>query len=350
MAERAPTYELLSTKKTEELLKVFKGERTGWVLVGPKKYFFPYRYIEQGEGFYNFRARSDDTWVISYPRSGTTWTQELVWLLSNNLDFKTAKTKFLSERFPFLEFSLFNHPEVTKEFIQINKGDLNKEQLCKAIAEPGYVILEQIPSPRFIKSHFPFSLLPNILESGCKIVYVARNPKDVAVSWYHLNKAIKTQGYIGDFETFWNYFQSNMTPWSPYWEHLKEAWALKDHPNLLFIFYEEMQANLQQAIKKIAKFLGKVYNDCEINELLSYLDIKIFRNNPMVNSSELKECGIITAGTFIRQGQSGSWKDLFTPALEAEANKWIMENLQKTDLRFPYFNNNFDLRITKENS
>ena len=29
--------------------------------------------------------------------------------------------------------------------------------------------------------------------------------------------------------------------WSPYWEHLKEAWARKDHPNLLFLFYEELQ-------------------------------------------------------------------------------------------------------------
>lgn len=29
-------------------------------------------------------------------------------------------------------------------------------------------------------------------------------------------------------------------PWSPYWAHLKEAWALKDHPNLLFLFYEDM--------------------------------------------------------------------------------------------------------------
>ncbi|EZA50543.1 Sulfotransferase 1C4 [Ooceraea biroi] len=102
-AQQLPKYELLPKEKTAELLKVFKGERTGWVLVGPKKYFFPYRYTEQGAGFYNFKARPDDTWVLSYPRSGTTWTQELVWLLSNNLDFDTAKKNLLAERFPFLE-------------------------------------------------------------------------------------------------------------------------------------------------------------------------------------------------------------------------------------------------------
>lgn len=44
-----------------------------------------------------------------------------------------------------------------------------------------------------------------------QIVYVARNPKDVAVSWYIQNKAFITQGYIGDFPQFWNYFKNDLS-------------------------------------------------------------------------------------------------------------------------------------------
>lgn len=336
MNSKVPSYQFLNAEKTEEMLKVFKGERTGWVQVGEKKWFFPYRFTEQGEGFFNFKAKSSDTWVISYPRSGTTWTQELVWLLSNNLDYETAGKITLAERFPFLEFSMFNHPEVTKALLNWNKADPVKQQLCKEIARPGYQVLEALPSPRFIKTHFPLSLLPNVLDSGCKIVYVARNPKDVAVSWYIQNKAFITQGYIGEFPEFWNYFKNDLTAWSPYWEHLKEAWNQRNHKNLLFLFYEELQADFLATIKRVSKFLNKSYNDEELKTLIEYLDIKNFKNNPMVNFEELQDCGILLMkGVFVRQGQNGNWKSVFSKEIEEEADQWIADNLKDTDLVFP---------------
>ncbi|XP_077254649.1 sulfotransferase 1E1 isoform X1 [Temnothorax americanus] len=339
MAREPPKYELLPEEKTREMLKLFKGERTGFVLVGPKKYFFPFRYIEQGAGFYNFEARPDDTWILSHPRSGTTVTSELIWLLANNLNFDLARKRLLTERFSFLEFSMFNHPEVTREFLSMNKENIAKQELCLEIAKPGYEVIAKMPSPRFIKSHFPFSMLPGLLDVGCKVVYVARNPKDVATSWYHLNCAIKTQGYIGDFATFWDYFENSLTPWSPYWAHLKEAWALRNNKNLLFMFYEEMTHDFPKAIKKVAKFLNKTYTDEEVSKVVDYLDIKNFRNNPMVNYSELKACGIIAEESFVRKGGT-NWKNIFTTEINAKADKWIEENLIDTDLRFPFFNNN----------
>lgn len=104
MAKQNPKYELLPEMETKQMLQNFRGERTGWVLVGPKQYFFPIKFVQEGIGFYNFKAKPDDTWVLSFPRSGTTLTQEMAWLLSNNLDFDTAGKILLEERFPFLEY------------------------------------------------------------------------------------------------------------------------------------------------------------------------------------------------------------------------------------------------------
>lgn len=52
----------------------------------------------------NLTVYEDDTWVISYPKCGTTWTQEVVWQICNGVDTDSVKAnESLRTRFPFLE-------------------------------------------------------------------------------------------------------------------------------------------------------------------------------------------------------------------------------------------------------
>ena len=54
--------------------------------------------------------REDDIWIISYPKTGSTWTQELVWMLINDVDAEKAKGPLIS-RVPFLESYCLFGPE-----------------------------------------------------------------------------------------------------------------------------------------------------------------------------------------------------------------------------------------------
>lgn len=45
----------------------------------------------------------DDIFVCTFPRSGTTLTQEMVWLIMNDFDFEGAKSEKLDNRSPELE-------------------------------------------------------------------------------------------------------------------------------------------------------------------------------------------------------------------------------------------------------
>lgn len=67
--------------------------------------------------------------------------------------------------------------------------------------------IDELPSPRFIKSHLPFNLLPRQIKTGekrPKIIYVARNPKDTCISYYYHCKLL--EGYRGDFNEFCKLF------------------------------------------------------------------------------------------------------------------------------------------------
>lgn len=76
---------------------------------------------------------------------------------------------------------------MTCEFLEINKGDPMREQLCREIAKPGYEIVAAMTSPRFIKTHFPFSMLPSgLLDVGCKVRNgkKLRNLAKIVTSWH----------------------------------------------------------------------------------------------------------------------------------------------------------------------
>ena len=63
---------------------------------------FPTGYLQYEKEIRELEVRSDDVWVSSFPKCGTTWTQEMVWNILNNIDLDTAKsvklTKELSMR------------------------------------------------------------------------------------------------------------------------------------------------------------------------------------------------------------------------------------------------------------
>ncbi|XP_045445705.1 sulfotransferase 1B1-like [Melitaea cinxia] len=325
----------------EMLMKYFTGEHTGFVQVGPKGYFLPHRFKYEAFKIYTMEVRPTDVFVVSYPRSGTTWTQELVWMVANDLDYETANKIPLTERYPFLEicrFSVYVHPVMKKRFQEENSDCERKLKLLEYVTQSGVDQLEDMPSPRFVKTHLPLSLLPSTLLDSAKVIYVARDPRDVAVSFFHLNKSMRTQGYIGDFKTYWQFFIKDLHHWTPYFEHIKEAWEQRRNPNLLFLFYEELSKDLRAAVERVSKFFGKKFTEKQIADLCEHLSIENFKVNKSVNYDVMRELGILKAGaaTFIRKGKAGGWRDYFDEEMTAEADKWIAKNLRDTDFRFPH--------------
>lgn len=103
------------------------------------------------------------------------------------------------------------HDKTKEMFIEEHEGIAENQNMIRAISVPGYEFIPHIMEQRFIKTHLPFSLMPpSIMNEKAKIIYVARNPKDVIVSYYHLSRLYRTTGYVNDFETFWDYFEKDL--------------------------------------------------------------------------------------------------------------------------------------------
>ena len=92
-----------------------------------------------------------------------------------------------------------------------------------------YFLMQTLPSPRTFKCHLPYFMMPRggPAKSSAKYIYVMRNPKDTAVSFFHHVRAFPYYKYDGDWDDFFEHFMNgNMD--SGYWfDHVLPWWAHK---------------------------------------------------------------------------------------------------------------------------
>lgn len=194
------------------------------------------------EPFLNFEVFEDDVWIITPPKCGTTWSQEMVWLLMNNMDFERAKSMDLELRSPFVDYSL----------------------RCLETSKTA-------PKPRVLKSHEKIQILPKELwTKNPKILFVVRDPRDVFVSMYHHLKFFFGKTFTEDIESL---IEERMN-YGNFWEHVLSFYGMKDKDNVMFLSFEQMKKDLKSIVVKVANFLGKHYTDVEIDQLVDHLDFK----------------------------------------------------------------------------
>ncbi|XP_075952641.1 amine sulfotransferase-like [Anarhichas minor] len=238
---------------------------------------------------YNLETRDSDVFVVTYPKSGTIWMQQILLLLEAKGDL-TAISKLSkysnAELVPWIE--VYGH---RRTFITA-------------------------PSPRMRVSHLPFQFMPSTLgQKKGKVIYVARNPKDVLVSYFYFHKVANMLETPTDFDNFFEKFMRGDVFGSSWFEHIKTWYSHKDDINMLFITYEEMIQDLHSAVERIALFLGKELTDEQLADVVKHSTFNNMKNIPQANYERVPgELLSHHQGRFMRKGTIGDWKSHFTVA------------------------------------
>ncbi|MCL4133295.1 UNVERIFIED_CONTAM: hypothetical protein GTU68_056904 [Idotea baltica] len=75
-------------KEQDEQIRDFTAYSVGTIRLQPDGWFFTSPFINFADKLHDFKFRPSDTLVMTYPKCGTTWTQEIIWTLKNNSDLK----------------------------------------------------------------------------------------------------------------------------------------------------------------------------------------------------------------------------------------------------------------------
>lgn len=169
----------------------------------------------------NFAVFADDTMIVSYPRSGNTWTR---FLIANLL-----------------------HPDLDVSFTNI-------ENLVPDTAAISSRALKKISRPRIIKSHEYFD------HRYPRVIYIVRDPRDVAVSFYNFQRKygqiddnLPLDLYIDDFV----HGRLNSKSWGTWGENVA-SWVCTrgTNPQFLLLRFEDMLKDARRELLRIAEFMA----------------------------------------------------------------------------------------------
>jgi len=168
-----------------------------------------------------FAVYPDDSMLVSYPRSGNTWTR---FLIANLL-----------------------HPDADVSFANI-------ERLIPDTSSQSSRALKRTPRPRLIKTHEYFD------HRYRKVIYIVRDPRDVAVSYYNFQRKYRQVDDSCTMERFVEDFVRGRmlsAGWGSWGENVGSWISTRgESPDFLLCRYEDMLGDPVRELARIAFFLG----------------------------------------------------------------------------------------------
>jgi hypothetical protein len=232
----------------------------------------------------------DDVFLVSFPKSGNTWTRFLL----GNLVSPDAQVTFTNVR------TFVPYPDVTPR-----------------------KIFDRMPRPRLIKSHECFDpLYP-------RIIYIVRDPRDVVISQFHYLRKVRKVGDDLPIETFVKQFLAGETCPFGSWGQNVMTWltSREGDPRFLLMRYEDMLADTARELAKVVDFLQLSVTPEQVTQAVE-------RSSPDRMRKLEKVQGFMKGSRedvlFVRAAASGSWrKDLPLPMVEEIEAAWgpVMRHL-----------------------
>lgn len=189
---------------------------------------------------------------------------------------------------------------------------------------------------RVIKSHLPMNYIPIAPEA--RYLYMARDPKDACVSGYLFSREMAWGPLMMSVDSWIDLFLADdftlgVGPWA---EHVCQAWQHRNEPNVLFLTFKDLKADLPGEVRRIARFMGVDLTEAELAQVVEKSSFQYMKG---INEKFFP--GIIspwtnTKGSVIRKGQSGSSGELLTVEQQRRIDQHMLAALEQLNCDFPY--------------
>ena len=276
-----------------------KTKKNGW----PKKTREIQTAIVDSTRWNDFKFRADDVVIDTFGKSGTTWTQQIVGQL------------------------VLDAPDGVSAAGESPWLDMRISPLDDLMAA-----LEAQKHRRFIKTHLPVDAL--VFSPRAKYIYVGRDARDIVWSAYNhqagftqeaLDAFNEMPGRVGprithppcDVRDYYLHFlEFDDFPGFEFgglWAHTQGWWNIRHLPNVLLVHFNDLKADMEHEIRRIARFLEVDVPESKWPLVLEHCSFDYMRE--AATKVEILDKFFEGGGrTFFHKGTNGRWKDVLSPA------------------------------------
>ena len=263
-------------------------------------------------------------WIACWPKAGSTWLRAV---LTNYLrdDGHPASINTL-----VVGGVWFNGRDDFDEYLGVDTSLMVEEERSRHLAQFRAAVREKLLAapqngakaarhePMFAKTHEAYRLPngPPRFPVGGNVVYLIRNPLDVAVSWaHHLNRPIadtvglmnRWQGYGAlDPDGIRHRIPEPMTTWS---NHVL-SWTEQAEQTVHVARYEDLLADPRGSFGAIVRFAGLSLDDARLDRAIEHSAFHRLQAQEARDGFNEKPP---TAPSFFRSGAAGSWRGKLAP-------------------------------------
>jgi Sulfotransferase domain len=175
--------------------------------------------------------------------------------------------------------------------------------------------LRRLPRPRYMKTHESFH--PDYR----RVIYVVRDPRDVAVSYYHylvkikqLHRGFSIDAFVPDFIS--ENLYARFGPWA---DHVMSWLAMSpSRRDFLFLRYEDLLNDTARELAKVAALLRIPPHEDGLKRAVELSTARRMRGLEKTESEKWSTTrGTRSSVPFVRAAKSGQWSGELSPQLVA---------------------------------
>ncbi|XP_072144889.1 sulfotransferase ssu-1-like [Dermacentor andersoni] len=128
----------------------------------------------------------------------------------------------------------------------------------------------------------------------------------------------------GTFDEYFEIFLDGRTDFGSYYESLRSWYSKRNEPNVLFLTYEGMHADVSGSVLKITRFV-----DAGIADELARDEDKM---RTVLENSSVSSMKKEFALQFVRKGTVGDWRNYFSPEQSRRLEERFLREMEGTDI------------------